>query len=308
MSRLVRFDWAIKYLLRNKANFDVLEGFLFELLKTPIQIETILESESNKNHGADKSNRVDLLVKTTGGERIIIELQCSVQWDYLSRILYGTAKVICEYLKKGESYRHIVKVISVSIVFFELGEGRDYLYRGTTAFKGLHYGDTLAFNPKEREIYEALHAVECQTPEKIFPEYYIIKITQFQERVKEKVDEWIYFLKHGEIKEEFTAKGIQSAAQKLDVLRLSEEERRIYERYEESLHDEASFNEMMAHETKKARTEGREEGREEGIITGELSGDMKACIRIAKSLKGAGWSNQEIANHTGLSLDEIKKL
>ncbi len=26
--KLVRFDWAIKYILRNKANFDVLEAFL----------------------------------------------------------------------------------------------------------------------------------------------------------------------------------------------------------------------------------------------------------------------------------------
>src|SRR5271154_1581673 len=87
MNRLVTFDWAVKNLLRNKANFDVLEGFLSELLKTKIRIEQVLESESNKNHAQDKSNRVDLLVKTSEGEHIIIEVQCARQWDYLSRIL-----------------------------------------------------------------------------------------------------------------------------------------------------------------------------------------------------------------------------
>ncbi len=29
--KLVRFDWAMKYILRNKANFDVLEAFLTSL-------------------------------------------------------------------------------------------------------------------------------------------------------------------------------------------------------------------------------------------------------------------------------------
>src|SRR6266478_1262584 len=101
MPKLVRFDWAIKYLLRNKANFDILEGFLSELLKTQIKIEQILESESNKNHDEDKFNRVDILVKSAENQHIIVEVQCSGQWDYLSRILYGTSKMVCEHLREG---------------------------------------------------------------------------------------------------------------------------------------------------------------------------------------------------------------
>jgi len=46
---LVRFDWAMKRLLRNKANFGVLEGFLSELLREDIQIDQILESEGNQD-------------------------------------------------------------------------------------------------------------------------------------------------------------------------------------------------------------------------------------------------------------------
>ena len=61
---LIRFDWAIKRLLRNKADFSVLEGFLSELLKDEISIQTILESESNQRIDSDKFNRVDILVKT----------------------------------------------------------------------------------------------------------------------------------------------------------------------------------------------------------------------------------------------------
>ena len=39
---------------------------------------------------------------------------------------------------------------------------------------------------------------------------------------RNKVDEWIYFLKRGEIKQEFSAKGLESAAKKLDILKRSE--------------------------------------------------------------------------------------
>ena len=58
--KLVSFDWAIKRLLRSKANFGVLEGFLSELLHIDITILEILDGESNKDRGDDKSNRVDI--------------------------------------------------------------------------------------------------------------------------------------------------------------------------------------------------------------------------------------------------------
>ena len=46
--KYVRFDWAIKRLLRQKANFDVLEGFLTVFLGEKVTILEILESESNQ--------------------------------------------------------------------------------------------------------------------------------------------------------------------------------------------------------------------------------------------------------------------
>jgi predicted transposase/invertase (TIGR01784 family) len=328
MADLIRFDWAIKNLLRNKANFDVLEGFLSELLKTQIHIDKILESESNQDHAEDKFNRVDLLVKTAEGQYIIIELQCSGQWDYLSRILYGTSKVVCEQLKVGDAYRKIQKVISVSIVFFNLGHGKDYLYRGSTSFKGLHFQDTLELNEKEREAYTGLNQPSHQTPESVFPEYYIIKVAQFHERVRDKVDEWIYFFKSGKIEPTFQAQGIQSAANKLDILRLSEEERRMYKRYEDSLHDDASFTDMLTISEQKGREEGREEGigiglekgreegmgiglekgREEGIGIGVKKGELKAKQALARKLLAKKLTLEEVSALTELPLTEIKSL
>jgi predicted transposase/invertase (TIGR01784 family) len=318
MTKLVRFDWAMKHLLRNKANFDILEGFLSELLQEPdLSIQELLESEGNQETREDKFNRVDVLVKTQQGKHIIVEVQCYSQWDFLTRILYGTSKTICEYLKKGDDYKKVVKVVSISIVFFDLGVGKDYLYQGQTTFTGLHYGDTLGLNEKEQKIYQPIHQSLPQTPAEIFPEYYIIKISRFHEKVQDKIDEWIYFLKRGEIKKEFSAKGLASASQKLDILQLSSAEKRAYSRYQEGLRDDASFNSTFEVDKWFARKEGREEGREEGIGIGMEKGMEKGMQKGAKEktehlalglIKNAKLTLNEISELTGLSEEALLAL
>lgn len=134
--KLVRFDWAMKKMLRHKANFDILEGFLSELLGEDIFIKQILDSESNKEKEDDKFNRVDILVENSKGELIIIEVQNSKEYDYFHRILYGTSKAITEHIKEQQAYSYVKKVISITIAYFDLGQGEDYVYHGTTVFRG----------------------------------------------------------------------------------------------------------------------------------------------------------------------------
>lgn len=75
MEKLIRFDWAIKRLLRNKANHEVIEGLLESLLGEKFTIEEFLESESNMDSETDKFNRVDILAKDTKGQLFIFEIQ-----------------------------------------------------------------------------------------------------------------------------------------------------------------------------------------------------------------------------------------
>ncbi len=111
------------------------------MLKQAIRIKDILESEVNKETRDDKFNRVDLLVEDNQGQHILIEIQYDREWDYLQRIFYGAAKLATEYLDEGEPYANIKKIISVSIVYFDLGQGKDYVYHGQTEFYGVHQGD-----------------------------------------------------------------------------------------------------------------------------------------------------------------------
>ena len=149
----IRFDWAIKRLLRQKANFGILEGFLSELLKEDIEILEVLDSESNKETEEDKFNRVDVLVKDNQGELIIIEVQNAYALDYFMRILFGISKAIVEHIKEGDTYSKVRKVISVNILYFELGQGNDYIYRGTTNFKGIHDNQLLELTPAQKKLF-----------------------------------------------------------------------------------------------------------------------------------------------------------
>ena len=294
MSRkLINFDWAMKKLLRSKANFEILEGFLSELLKESIQIIEILESESNKEDRQDKFNQVDLKVKNQHDEIIVIEVQYEREFDYLQRILFGASKVITEHLDEGEPYSQVVKVISVNILCFDLGQGEDYVYHGVTSFTGLHTQDTLQLSEDQQDLYKRNEIHE------LFPEYYLIKLNKFNDIAKDTLDEWIYFLKNEEIKEDFQAKGIKKAKQTLDVLKLPKQEQIAYARYQNNLHYQASMFES-------SYVIGEKRGEKKGEERGEKKGEKRRSIEIAKKLVAAGFLDMlTIAEMTGVSTQEL---
>jgi len=290
MRQLITFDWAIKRLLRSKANFDILEGFLSELLREDIKIIEVLESESNKVSAMDKFNRVDLKVRNSRQQIILIEIQYDREYDYLQRMFYGAAKTVIEHLSEGQAYADIVKVISVNILYFDLGQGDDYVYHGQTVFTGIHKKDQLKLNEKQQTLFQQM------TVSALYPEYYLIKINQFDDIAKDTLDEWIYFLKHEEIKDHFTAKGLQAAREKLNIMKLPAEERAAYERYVEDLHYQASMF-----------LSSYGDGLNEGIKKGIDQGRQAEKLAIARSLLGI-LSIEVIAEKTGLSLEAIEQL
>lgn len=186
-------------MLRDKANFGVLEGLITVLLNEEVHITEILESEGNQEFEYDKYNRVDIKAKNSKDEIIIVEIQLTRELYYLERILYGVAKAITEHISLGEKYDKVKKVYSINILYFDLGHGSDYLYHGRTIFRGVHTDDTLVVNTKERD------AIRMKTPEEIFPEYFIIRVNEFNKVATTPLEEWIDYLKNGHIKENTTA-------------------------------------------------------------------------------------------------------
>ncbi|NDC42240.1 MAG: hypothetical protein EBZ77_11950 [Chitinophagia bacterium] len=303
MNNTVRFDWAIKRLLRNKANFGILEGFLSELLHEEIRIESILESESNKEGKDNKANRVDMLVQDNKGELIIIEVQSDYMQDYLLRMLFGTSKLVVDNMDTGMLYGRIKKIISVNIVYFDLGQGVDYVYHGGTRFTGVNKGDTLHLSPREEGIYHT------RLIDKIYPEYYIIKVNQFDGVARNTLDEWINFLKNETVKEGTAARGLKEAREKLDILQLSQEEKREYDNYIASWRD---YESVMVSNYTSGKLDGLVEGKAVGIAEGKAvgmaEGELKAARAMAIKCLKKGMQLKDIAELTGLNEEEIEGL
>ena len=319
----ISFDWALKRLLRDKANFDVLEGFVSTLLKQDVKIHRLLESEGNKDREDVKSNRVDLLAENEKGELLLIEVQGETEYAFFQRILFGASKLVTEYIDSGKNYDNVKKVYSINILYFDLGQGKDVVYHGTTEFRGIHEGDVLRLSPFQRQKFRVDEVY------KLFPEYYILKVNDFDRWSREPLDQWLYFLSTSEIPEDASAPGLIAAQQKLNFTRMDREEQRAYRRYwddrvvmqdqyvtargEGHLEGYAEGHEKglaqgiekgLAQGIEKGLAQGIEKGRAEGIAEGE----KKKSIEMARYLKAHGADLSLIAGATGLSAEEVTNL
>lgn len=311
MSKHIRFDWAMKRLLRNKANYVILEGFLSVLLKEDIHITEILESEGNKESEHDKYNRIDILVKNSKEELVLIEVQNENENDYFHRMNYGQAKLTTEYLYEGDDYGKIKKIYSVNIVYFNLGQGDDYVYMGQTEFHGLHTHSLLQLNNAQKKIYPVNQVSD------IFCTYYILKVNNFNDYAKDSLDEWIYFLKNSEIKNEFRAKGLAEARERLLRDQLSPSEKESYDQFiknrrvNENVFETAILEGEMKAEKKylplieEERRLKEEERRQKEEAKHR---EREAMLKLAARMKKYDEPISDIIRETGLSEEEIRDL
>lgn len=287
MANYIRFDWAMKCMLRNKASFGVLEGLLTTLLDEKIKIVRMLESESNQEEEYDKYNRVDMLAENSKGELILVEVQNNNEFAYFQRMLFGTSKLVTEYIRRGESYEKVRKVYSINIVYFNLGSGTDYVYHGTTEFRGIHNGDILRLSPFQMEHFKAEEVKD------LFPEYYILRVNDFNKLATTPLEEWLYYLNTGEISDDTRAPGLDEARQQLILDRMSKDELNAYYRHLDNIV-------ILKDNINTERAEGRAEGCAEGK---ELQ-----KIEVAKMMLAAGEPLEKIKRYTGLSEDVIVNL
>ena len=282
----IRFDWAIKRLLRDKANFSVLEGLLTVLLCEEIRIEEIIKDEKAYCVWDDaQTDRIDIKAKDKKGDDIVVRIQNMRKLYYLERLRFGTP-AFAEHI-----YQEVNKVYLVSILYFDLGKGNDYLYHGQNRFIGVHTNDELLITAKEEG------AIIQKLPQEVFPEYYLIRVNEFNQVAKTPLEEWVKYLKTGIIDPYTTAPGLPEAREKLRYYDMSPEERHEYDEHVNAIMIQ---NDVL----NTAKLEGHAEGRMEG----RAEGRMEEKLEVAKNLKQLGISTDAIAQATGLSLEEIEHL
>jgi predicted transposase/invertase (TIGR01784 family) len=140
-----------------------------------------------------------------------------------------------------------------------------------------------------------------RTPSEVFPEYFIIRVNEFNRVATTPLEDWIDYLKTGNIRQGTEAPGLNEARERLKRLSMPPAERKAYERHLDLIRDQ---NEMFY----TAHTEGHAEGVEEGINIGLERGREEASRDIARKMKASGMAVDAIAAITGLSSDEIAAL
>lgn len=251
-----------------------------------MKIECLLESEGNVEREDEKYNRVDMMVGAENGEKYIIEVQNSNETAYFHRMLFGTSQLIKDYLHKGEGYENVQKVYSINIVYFDLGKGDDYIYHGCTEFRGMHNNELLNLSPFQMEEFNVSEVKD------IFPEYYILKVNGFNDVAKTPLEEWIKFLKEGDIPDNATAPGLAEAREIMRYDRMSAVERCDYDHH---LKEILILRGQVDHAVGEARLEARAEGRAEG---------RAEAIRM---MKQSGMSEEQIAKIMSIPLDAVEK-
>ena len=304
---LIRFDWAMKRLLRQKANYTVLEGFLSVLLNESVKIINIKESEGNQESASSKFNRVDILVEDSHGELLIIEMQNSEEVDYFLRMAFGASKAVTEHIKKGEPYSKVRKVYHINIVYFKLGQGKDYVYHGSTEFRGIHGNDLLQLTDEQKVFFAANKRHNVHEVKDLFPEYYIICVEDFDNNAKNSLDEWIYYLKNNSIPEDFTAPGLKEARKRLQYDKLTEQEKIDYEYHlKQKQYEQSSIDTAL----RKGERKGERKGLAKGLAKGEAERNrLKAEKEAAQAKLEAAQSTMVINCHSeGLAIGTISSI
>jgi hypothetical protein len=277
----------------------ILEGFLTELLGFEVQVKNLLESESNKETEDDKFNCVDLLCENLQGELLLIELQYLQEIDYFQRMLFGTSKLITEYLQAGEAYAQVRKVYSINILYFDLGQGADYVYHGTTHFTGINRGDQLKLSVHQQRKWEK------ETPADIYPEYFILKINTFDKVAKSSLDEWIYYLKTSELPKNYRAKGLKEVEEKLKFDKMEPAEKKRYNKFmKNSLLTRSQYETALMLGREEGKAEGREEGMEKGMEKGKAERNRQIVLTGIRK----GYTLELIADIADISITEVEQI
>ena len=251
---LISFDYAIKYLLKDKGGYEIVEGFISALLKSQgykdVKIVALLDTESNKENKKSRRSLADLIVEDEEKRKYIIEIERNLQHSFIHKACFNTSRLIVDNLAERIDFTEIVKVFHISILYFPVGNGP--VHHGQTIIKDIENNERLTVHIKNPDTGVVVDATG------ILPEYFFISIPLFNDRLEKEIDDWLYVMKHDSVPETFHSPYMQKVADKLSILKMTPEERDSYYYYLKQVYNDR--DQLQAAEAK-----GREEGIEEGI-------------------------------------------
>jgi len=290
---LISFDYAIKYLLKDKGDYEIVEGFISALLKSygykAVKIISLLDTESNKEYKKGKRSLADLIVEDEEHNKYIVEIERQYKDSFIHKACFNTSRLIVDHLGEHMDYMNIVKVFHISLLYFPVGKGA--IHHGKTIIREMETKEKLTVHitdPKTKKII-------CDATD-ILPEYFFISVPLFNDRLEKEMDDWLYVLKYDNIPDTYHSPYMKRVADKLSILKMTPEERESYAYYMKQLYNDR--DELQA-----AITKGILQGREE-----ERRKNEEEKKDMARKMLKRGMSVEDVSAITGLSSEIIQSL
>lgn len=285
---LVSFDYAIKYLLKDKGDYGIVEGFISALLKTKgykdIKIVALLETESNKEDSKSKRSLADLIVEDEDHHKYIIEIERNVKDSFIHKACFNTSRLIVDNLAQREDYTQIIKIFHISLLYFPIGNGNGAIYQGKTIIHEIETNEKLSVHIKNQQTGEVFDATD------ILPEYFYISVPLFNDRLEREIDDWLHVMKYDEVPPNYHSPYMVQVAEKLSILKMTPEERANYSYYQKKLYNDR--DELQAAEAR-------------GIDIGKGEENIRVKIEIAENLLSQNIDINTISVATGLPVEKI---
>jgi predicted transposase/invertase (TIGR01784 family) len=283
-----RVDIAFKKIFGVEENKDLLISLINSIVAKEDQVEDLrlLNPYNPKSFYRDKLSILDIKARGVDGKRFNIEIQITDEADYDKRALYYWAKLYTEQLTSGDDYSTLSKAIGIHILNF------------------------ISITDNER-YHNCFHILEKETGERYFTdlELHTIELKKFESKtqelnelvnsIKSALDVWLAFLTKNNLlnkdnlPQALQDRNLKKALSVLEVMNFSDEERDAYD-------DHLKWLMIEANTLKKRYEQGKQEG--------EAKGKAEEKIEIAKKMLSKKHPISDIADLTGLSLEEISKL
>ena len=211
---------------------------------------------------------------------------------FQQRVLLNASKAVVRQLDKGESYSLIQPVYCLSLI------------------------NDIGFESGPDEFYHDYAIVNTQHPERRIDglRFVFVELPKFTPKTiveKKMAVLWLRFLtevgeRHNGAPAELLDNELTSKALGIvEKSAMSDAQLYAYERFWMSVHDEQAYLEGRYI---KGLEEGRAEGIEKGLEKGRAEGEYNKAMESARKMKAKGYPADDIAEITGLTIDEINSL
>ncbi|MBF5059309.1 hypothetical protein NEPTK9_000819 [Candidatus Neptunochlamydia vexilliferae] len=298
----IKVDIVFKDFFGDKSSKELLESFINSVLGFEgddlIEIEEFLDPRKMRVEVGRPSTFVDLSVKTRGGERYIIEMQTYNHEGFDKRLLYYLGKDYTEQI----DYHHHQQAIETE------RQKKQKKLVGWQDLPKVHIVAIIDFHRSEREKNGILNDEKVVETYRFKPEFSssnehlfnqwkatLVDLKKFKDKplkeLKTHKEKWFYLLKNASLIKEKEASALkqdpvfQRALERLERLSSDPATRKAYE---------ASINEHRDHLA---------------VLSSERkAGRKEEKLEIAQALLKQGLPLSQIAEATGLLIEEVKSL